>query len=154
HDLIPVHYNLGCVLLEQNNPDAARNEFTAYVLHQGNSAEGWVKLGVAQLRLRELSAAEKSFGEALHINTRNPEALNNLGIIQMQRGRPHDAIYEFTAALRQQPDYGPALLNLAVASQAFPNMRTQALQKYREYLALKPRPADWDTISAIANQLD
>src|SRR5579884_1752682 len=58
HDLIVVHYNLGCLLLEENRPDTldrARDELYAYVLHQGNSIEGWLKLGTAQLRLGEFS---------------------------------------------------------------------------------------------------
>src|SRR5271170_3262324 len=48
HDLVPVHYNLGCLLLEQNRPDTlegARNELTAFVMRDGNSLDGWLKLG-------------------------------------------------------------------------------------------------------------
>src|SRR6266446_9762262 len=30
HDLTEAHYNLGCLLLEQNKADAAKTEFTAY----------------------------------------------------------------------------------------------------------------------------
>src|SRR5580658_6953500 len=45
-DLVEVHYDLGCVLLEENRPgtlDAARSEFTAYIMRRGKSAEGWLK---------------------------------------------------------------------------------------------------------------
>src|SRR5579862_5239662 len=37
HDLVIVHYDLGCLLLEQNKPalnETARDELTAFVLHQ------------------------------------------------------------------------------------------------------------------------
>ncbi|MDB6016866.1 MAG: Tetratricopeptide 2 repeat protein [Pedosphaera sp.] len=154
HDLIPVHYNLGCLLLEQNKLEAAKNELTAFTLHQGNSLDGWLKLGTAQIRLREFAAAEKSFNEVLRLNPQNPEALNDLGIIQMQRNHSRDAVTYFNAALKQQPDFGPALLNLAVISQANPATRASALEKYQQYLALNPRPANWDAVNTVAQQLD
>src|SRR5579872_6276971 len=85
HDLVIVHYNLGCLLLEENRRDrleAARNELTAYTLHQGNSIQGWLKLGRVQLHLGESGAAEKSFNEALRLGPQNPEALNDMGVAQ------------------------------------------------------------------------
>ena len=163
HDLVVVHYNLGCLLLEQNKLDAAQNELTAFTLHQGNSFDGWLKLGTvqlrmsevapAQLRTRELGAAEKSFGESLRLNSQDPEALNNLGLVQLQLHRQREALADFNAALKQQPNYGPALLNLATISQVFLKDRPLALRKYREYLALKPRPANWEAVYAAAQQL-
>ena len=33
-DLMEAHYNLGCLWLEQNKPDAAESEFTAYTLRR------------------------------------------------------------------------------------------------------------------------
>src|SRR5882724_2308802 len=134
-DLVEAHFNLGCLWLEQNRLDNAKAELSAFTLRQGNSTTGWLKLGSAQLRSRELGAAEKSFHEALRCSPQNPEALNGLGLVQMQRNNPHDAAQSFNAALQQQPDYAPALLNLAIVSQSL-NDRALALQKYREYLAL------------------
>jgi tetratricopeptide (TPR) repeat protein len=157
HDLVIVHYNLGCLLLEEKRRDKlelARNELTAFTLHQGNSADGWLKLGTAQLRLGELGAAEKSFTETLRLSPQNPEALNDLGMVLLQRNRANDAAAYFNAAVKQQPDYAPALLNLAVVSQTYLNNRPLALQKYREYLALKPQPANWEAIDANARQLE
>ena len=96
-DLVEAHYNLGCLWLEQNKPDVAKSEFTAYVLRRSKEPGGWTKLGVAQLHLRDLPAAEKSFNTALAIDTSNAAALNGLGLAQMQRGRPRDAARYFTA---------------------------------------------------------
>ncbi|MDB6124368.1 MAG: Tetratricopeptide 2 repeat protein [Pedosphaera sp.] len=154
HDLVIVHYNLGCALLEQNKLEPARNELTAFTLHQGNSGEGWLKLGTVQLRAGDFGAAEKSFNEALRISPQNPEMLNNLGMTLLQRRRPHDAAAYFNAASKQQPNYAPALLNLAVVSQSYLNNRPLALQKYREYLALKPQPANWESVDKTMRQLD
>ena len=153
-DLVETHFNLGCLWLEQNRLDNAKAEFSAFTLRRGNSVAGWLKLGSAQLRSRELLAAEKSFNEALRFSPQNPEALNGLGLIQVQRNRSYEASQSFNAALQQQPDYAPALLNLAIVSHASLNNRTLALQKYREYLALPARPANWESVNATATALD
>src|SRR5262249_34127020 len=49
-DLMEARYNLGCLLLDENRPDAAKTHFTAYVLRRGNSSEALLKLGTAHLR--------------------------------------------------------------------------------------------------------
>jgi tetratricopeptide (TPR) repeat protein len=152
-DLLEARYNLGCVWLDLNKPELAKAEFTSYTLRRGHQAEGWLKLGTAQLRARELAAAEKSFREAMRLNQNSTEAMNGLGLVQLQRNRPREAVQYFETALKQQPDYRPALLNLAIVSQQSLNDRASALQKYRAYLALKPRAADWEQVNALARDL-
>jgi tetratricopeptide (TPR) repeat protein len=155
HDLAEVHYNLGCLWLAHSNKlEQAKSEFTAYLLRQPNSAEGWLKLGQAQLRSRELQAAEKSLAEALRLAPHNPEALTSLGWVRYQRKKPNEAAQLFTKALKDQPDYSPALLNLAIVSQQDLNDPRLALQMYRQYLAQKPAPETERAISAIVRQLE
>jgi len=153
-DLVEAHYNLGCLWLEQNKPDVAKTEFTAYVLRRSKEPEGWAKLGVAQLRLRDITSAEKSFSTALAIDSKDAEALNGLGLAQMQRNRPRDAAQYFAAAVKARPDYGPALLNLATVARQYLHDNALALQNYRAYLALIPRQADWEQVNAIAGDLE
>ncbi|HXR04499.1 MAG TPA: tetratricopeptide repeat protein [Verrucomicrobiae bacterium] len=153
-DLAEAHYNLGCLWLEQNKPDAARTEFTAYTLRRSNAPEGWLKLGLAQLRVHDLTGAEKSFSTALYLNPNNAEALNGLGLAQIQHGRPREAAQDFSAAVKAHPDYAPAILNLATVAQEYLHDNKLALQYYRAYLALTPRPANWNEVNAIAAGLD
>jgi tetratricopeptide (TPR) repeat protein len=153
-DLLEARLNLGCAWLDLGKPELAKAEFTSFTLRRGNAAEGWLKLGTAQLRTREPAAAEKSFREALRLATNNVEALNGLGLVQLQRNRPREAAQYFATALKHQPGYRPALLNLAIVSQQSFNDRGVALEKYREYLALKPRAADWEAVSALAQSLE
>ena len=165
HDLTEAHYNLGCLWLAQNKPDAARTELMAFTLRRANSAEGLLQLGAAQLRTaefeptvqarsRELSAAEKSFTDALRLNPKNAEGLNGLGLARLQRGRATEAAHFFNSALTLQPDYRPALLNLAIVAQQYLKDRRLAVQKYREYLALKPPPENLDAVNALVLQLE
>ena len=91
-DLTEARYNLGCLLLEQNKTNAARTEFTACALRRGNSIDCLLKLGLVQLRLREFAQAEKSFTDALRLDSQSAEAMNGLGLAQLGRGRVPDAV--------------------------------------------------------------
>lgn len=153
HDLSEAHFNLGCLCLSQNRLEAAKSEFMAYTLRRPNAAQGFLKLGATHLRARDLSAAEKSFNDALRLSPQNPEALNGLGLVRLGRGRAGEAARCFEGALKQQPDYRPALLNLAIVAHQYLKDRPLALQKYQEYLALKPPPANADALIATVRQL-
>jgi Flp pilus assembly protein TadD len=141
HDLSEAHYNLGCLYLDQKKNDVAKTEFIAYTLRRANSLDALLKLGSAQLRANDLAAAEKTFQDALHLSPQNPEALNGLGCVRAhQRGRANEAVGYFGAALKAQTNYPPALLNLAIVAHQQSSDKRFALQKYREYISLKPPP--------------
>ena len=153
-NLFVVHYNLGCLYLEQNNLPAALSALTSYTGLQANSAAGWTRLGTAQLRAHQLDAAEKSLTQALKLNPRSAEAQNGLGVVNFQRRRYQDAYRQFNAALREEAGYAPALLNLAVVTHQYLNNRPLALKKYQEYLALRPAPANVSAVERVARQLE
>jgi tetratricopeptide (TPR) repeat protein len=154
HDLSEAHFNLGCLWLEQNKLDAARTEFTTFTLRRGNSVEGFLKLATVQARARDFAAAEKSYNDALRLNPHNPEALNGLGLIRLQQRRPTEAEPYFAGALKQQPDYGPALLNSAIVAQEYQHDLPTALSRYRQYLALKPSPPNADAVRNNVRELE
>jgi tetratricopeptide (TPR) repeat protein len=154
YKLAAAHYNLGCLYLEQNSLPPAVNELTTYTMLQAGAPDGWVKLGTAHLRARRLDAAEKCFKTALDLNPRRLEALNGLGVVQYQRRRTQEALELFNSALAQNGNYAPALLNAAIVSHQSLNNRPAALQKYRQYLGLRPRAENWEAVDAVARQLD
>lgn len=157
-------FNLGCLQLEQKNFPGAVDALNTYLVLRPKSADGLQKLGEAQWHLaaqfsgaprnRQLEVAEKTLEEAQKIAP-SAEVLNSIGIIELQRNRPvGEAIKKFRDALKQQPNYPPAMLNLAVVYHQNLNDHKLALQKYREYLALQPRPANAKEVEAIAQALD
>lgn len=153
-DLTEAHYNLGCLWMEENRPDDAVSEFTSYTLRHINAPEGWLQLGLAQLRAGDVLPAEKSFSTALYLNPNNAVALNGLGLARMRRGRPQEAQRFFQAAVQAHPDFAPAILNLATVEHEYLRDDALALDEYRAYLALNPRPANWDEVNAIAATLE
>lgn len=152
-DLMEAHYNLGCLWLEQNKYADAKAEFTTYTLRRNNTPEGWLKLGAAQLKLREFHAAETSFSTALSLSANNADALNGFGLACVAENRADDAAKFFSAAVLAHPDYAPALLNLATVQAQYLHDDASALKNYRAYLALTPRPANWDAVNDLANRL-
>ncbi|MEK7686431.1 MAG: tetratricopeptide repeat protein [Verrucomicrobiota bacterium] len=152
-NLAAARYNLGCLFLEQNNLALAISELTTFTVLQPKVAFGWVKLGTAQLRNRKIDESERSFLAAIKLDPQLPEALNDLGIIQVQRKRPAEAVKYFSEALRRQADYAPALLNMASVLHHSLNNRALALQKYREYLALNPPGAQAAAVQEVVRTL-
>ena len=145
------HYNLGCLLLEQGNSAAAVDELRSYTL-MTNSASGFVKLGMAQSRLRQLESAERAFTAALRIDSNNVEALNGLGVISARRNQ-RDAIQYFNSALQINPKYGPAILNAAVVAHQSAATKPAALQRYLDYLAVHAESHHVETIKHLVHQL-
>src|SRR6266404_2161278 len=65
NDLSEARSNLGCLFLSQNKLEPAKTELTAFTLRRGSSIAGFLKLGAVEMRLGELSAAERCFNEVL-----------------------------------------------------------------------------------------
>lgn len=152
-DLVEAHYNLGCLYLEQAQADAARTELAAYTMRRPNDPEGWRKLGAAQLRLGESVPAERSYSAVLSLKPRDSDAYNALGLASVQLGRPHDAVKFFAAAIQVRPDNASAIYNLAATAQEYLRDNQTALTYYEKYLALSPRPAQWNEVNAIVTGL-
>lgn len=153
HKLSSARYNLGCLMLEQDQPQLAITELTAFTLLQPRSSSGWLKLGSAQLRVSRLDAAETCFRNALKLVPKDPEALNGLGVIHVSRRKYVEAVQYFQIAIAESPNYGAPLLNQAIVTHRYLNQRATALQKYRQYLALQPRPENWDSVNIVAQAL-
>lgn len=152
-NLAPVRYNLGCLALEQNDILGALEHLTSYTTFQPTSAEGWIKLGNAQLRARRLDQAEKSYKNALEVRPREPDALNGLGNVAYYRRKPQEALAFFAAALGENATYAPAVLNSAVIHHS-QNNRQQALQQFKQYAALAPASPGVDAVSLLVEQLE
>ena len=146
------HYNLGCLLLEQNNVSAAVDELRSFTLTT-NSVAGLVKLGAAQLRLRQFDAAERNFEAARRLDPKNAEALNGIGVVHAQRNQ-RDAAQYFNNALQADGKYTPAILNAGVLALQSPATRLAALHRFREYLGAVPQAPQAEMVKLFVRQLE
>ncbi len=167
-NLAPAAYNLGCLLLElkyyregidqlmtclQLPRPAEISEHDVYLkigsayLHQANQLSG-------AERIRQFDAARRFLERSYQIAP-SAEAVNGLGMVFLQRHRsPNEAVTRFKEALRLQPNYPPALLNLAITHHYYLNDRRLGLQEYKTYLALQPPPANAKEVEAVAHELE
>jgi len=162
-NLAAARYNLGTLYLQQNNFSTAITELTTFTSLDSKNPDGWLKLGTAQMQLaalvsisernRLLDAAKKNLDVAQKLRP-SAETLNAMGLIQIQRGRPNDAIPSFTAALQQEPNYAPALLNLAVVYHQYLNERRLALVNYRQYLNVAKDSPEAAQVKITTQQLE
>jgi Flp pilus assembly protein TadD len=153
-DLTEAHYNLGSLWLDQNKLEGARTELTAYTLRRPNSVPGLLKLGSVQLRLRDPYAAERTFQEAQRLDAQSAEVWNGLGMARLQQRRFAEAGSCFRNAIKFQPKFAPAVLNLAITEHQYLRNPAAAIETYRQWLALNPSAPNADAVSGIIRQLE
>jgi len=167
-NLAPARFNLGCLLLEINQPAAAAAEFTTYTTLQPKTLDGWLRRGRAEMLAQQFEAAERSYRAALALNPKQPEVWNTLGIVQLFRARSEprrateryaDAFQAFNQGVQQQATYAPALYNAALVSHFYlprrpVDHRPFALEKYRAFLALNPSADNLEAVQQVAAQLE
>jgi protein O-mannosyl-transferase len=81
--------------------------------------------------------SETLFTHALAVTTNNDVALNNLGIIFLDKGQLDDAISKLQAAIDLRPENAPAHDNLAKALLRKGQV-TEAMVHYRKFLEIEP----------------
>lgn len=148
------HYNLGTLYLEQGNAASAVNELRSFCMLSNTAVPALLALGSAELRSRQIDAAERTFSSVLKIQPADAVALNGMGLVLAQRNRHREAAHWFQQAMRADTNYAPALLNLAIAYHQQPQQKVYALQRYREYLAIQPQPANFDAVRAVVQRLE
>jgi tetratricopeptide (TPR) repeat protein len=100
----------------------------------------WYNLAVLQRRRRQFAAALSSYQQALDRGVKKPEEVHlNRGVIYSDHLRQDDAAErELKAALSHNPNYAPALFNLANLHEDY-GRRQMAARVYQRLLALDPQ---------------
>jgi tetratricopeptide (TPR) repeat protein len=169
-NLAVVDYNLGCLALQQSDFPAAIASLTTFTTLRPREASGYSRLGDAYLRLslsaaprdraRQFDAAIAAYKTAESLSP-SAETVNALGLAELLRrpGQPSAdalkyAVKAFQVALERSTNYPPALLNLAIVDQQYLNDSKAALDRYHQYLALDPAPANTNEVARLAKQLE
>jgi Flp pilus assembly protein TadD len=139
-DLAAARYNMGCLLLEQDQAGHAVNALSTYTGLEPGAVAGWLMLGRAQLRAGQAEAATQSFGRVLQLKGPAAPALNGIGLALVQRRRFVEARQQFARAEQEQPGYAPAVLNSGIVAEQHLRNPKLALEDYRRYLGLANAP--------------
>ncbi len=147
-------FNLGWLHLENNRPAEAANELTTYTTLVPTATTGWFHLGTAFLRQKKWDDAERALAHAYRLDAKDPEILNNLGVVCLQKRKTREAGQWFSQALKVKPGHPPALLNFAIVSHFYFNAKPLALEQYRQYVALVPEPSNAANVRELIKKLE
>lgn len=118
----------------------AEHAYKVVLSNEPNLPECWYNLAFVQRLIGRYETALMAYAEALKLGIKQPEDvhLNRAVILSDHLNRPEEAEAELSAALRIQPAFIPAMLNLANLKEEQGN-RDAALSIYSRILTLDPR---------------
>ena len=99
-----------------------------------------------------LQAAKRLYEKTLSIDPGRIDALNNLGVLQLQEGNYPAARTSFMEAIRIQPDYVDAHYNMACLN-ALGGEASQGLFHLRKAVGVDPAVKDWARSDADLDNL-
>lgn len=107
--------------------------FTNGTTAQPRSAESWTNLGTTYEKSGDYNKAIEFYEKSYQIQPHYVVA-TNIGIIEKNRGRDSDAREWLELALKQNPNYGPALTNMGVLLLDSPSPGSDTLVSALQYL--------------------
>lgn len=125
--------NSSRVLIETDRPADARERLERAVEIDPESGAGYRLLGLALAELGEAGAAEESYHNALILDSTDVWAMNNLGLLFIQRERFGEALLPLARAIELREDSPTFQNNLGIALERTGHFRA-AEQAYRAAL--------------------
>jgi len=98
----------------------------------------YVNIAIAYNRLGDAKAAEENLISALKLDIGHPVANNELGLLYRKSGKFKAARTAYENAIKEHPEYLPAIKNLGVLCDLYLHDYDCALQQFEDYLELEP----------------
>jgi protein O-mannosyl-transferase len=113
-DLPAMRLGLGMAYWRSGNRASAEQEFEK-LMNGPLAAEANRNMGAIETQAGYFDRAIEHLNRAVSLRNTYPEAHHDLGVAYLQKQMLDPAIQQFLTTLAQQPGYGPAILNLALA---------------------------------------
>jgi tetratricopeptide (TPR) repeat protein len=133
--------NQGVAAIRDGDFVGAKKLLAEFTQKSPNNANGQFYYGVALHNLNETDAAIAAYERALALDPKLGEAWVNLSAVQLDVGRPQEALGVVERGLESQPSNGELLYNRALALKALDRM-SDALPAYEKALAANPENAE------------
>ncbi len=98
----------------------------------------YVNIAIAYNKVGDTKAAEENLISALKLEIGHPVANNELGLLYRKKGKFKAARTAYENAIKDHPEYLPAIRNLGVLCDLYMHDFNCALQQFEDYLELKP----------------
>lgn len=130
------YYDEAVIAAKRGDVDKAIDLFKKAALATPDFANIYTSLGLQYLQKGDLDQAEDAFDKAIGLDAGNYVAYNHLGAIMRKRGEFSTAETMYLTAIKLNPDYANACLNIAVLYDIYLYNHEQALLYYKKYQAL------------------
>jgi predicted CXXCH cytochrome family protein len=118
-----------------------RDPVRAARIEAARALSGMPQQAMSPEQRRDFALAFKELVAAESLNADRPEAHLNLGLLNTRQGQPAGAETEYRTALRLDPNFVPALMNLADLDR-MRGMDAQGADLLRKAMSLEPENAD------------
>ncbi len=98
----------------------------------------YVNIAIAYNKLGDKKAAEENLISALKLDIGHPVANNELGLLYRKTGKFNAARTAYENAIKEHPEYLPAIRNLGVLCDLYMHDFECALEQFEDYLELEP----------------
>ena len=132
------------VLMQQDQNAQAVSVLKSVIEREKRLPAPYVNIAIAYNRLGDTAAAEENLINALKLDIGHPVANNELGLLYRKSGKFKAARTAYENAIKQHPEYLPAIRNLGVLCDLYMHDYECALQQFEDYLELQP---DDNTVS-------
>jgi len=136
------HENLGKVLLQENEPELAKQQFFIAILQRPDISDPYRDLASAYMELGQNAEAIAALQLGMKKDPDDPLLHNNMGIMLDEAGKLTEAQGEFESALRRRPLYLDAHNNLGHVLLQLGHI-PEAIGQFRASLQIDP----WDIIA-------
>ncbi len=129
----------GAIVLMQEEKNAqAVSVLKSVIEREKRLPAPYVNIAIAYNRLGDTKAAEENLISALKLDIGHPVANNELGLLYRKSGKFKAARTAYENAIKEHPEYLPAIRNLGVLCDLYMHDYECALQQFEVYLELEP----------------
>ncbi|MBN1900457.1 tetratricopeptide repeat protein [Candidatus Sumerlaeota bacterium] len=133
---------LSDLYIEMDREERLGDLYSTTENHFTRNARFYLKWGNFLLKQGELREAARKYRKALTISPDYSAALNNLGIIELQRKNYREAAQYFESVLNVDPNFASAHLNLGIVYADHLKKPEEAREHFEAYLKLKGGRSD------------
>jgi tetratricopeptide (TPR) repeat protein len=119
----------------------AQNLFYKLTQEQPKNAVYWNELGISFHNQIELGAALKCYQKSAKLDSKYPDAQNNIGTVWYERKKYNKAIRSYKRALALRQDFAPFYVNLGYAYFGAKNLE-DSITSFRKALGIDPNALD------------
>lgn len=135
---VELDFKNAIVLMQAHRYAQAVPVLNAVISREQRLPAPFVNIAIAYNKLGDTSAAEKNLISALKLDIGHPVANNELGLLYRKKGKFKAARIAYENAIKDHPEYLPAIRNLGVLCDLYMHDFECALQQFEQYLELQP----------------